>query len=94
LVRLDRSNSAYYYIYDGLGSTVALADVNGQVPGQGAQYAYDAFGGLVPGCDPLFQPFLFNGQQLDPDTGLHFLQARSSLPSVWILSLNRFGAAS
>ncbi|MES2460742.1 MAG: choice-of-anchor D domain-containing protein [Armatimonadota bacterium] len=81
LVRLDRGNGVYYYIYDGLGSTVALADANGQVPGQGALYAYDAFGSLVGG-DPPFQPFLFNGQQLDMETGLYFLRARYYAPGM------------
>ncbi len=86
----------YFYHYDGLGSVVALVDMNGQVV---EKYSYDAFGActvLYRGSDGIWNtaddytgptpqkgnPFLFTGRQYDPETGLYYYRARMYSPSL------------
>ncbi|MBV9850711.1 MAG: RHS repeat-associated core domain-containing protein [Armatimonadetes bacterium] len=77
LVRMDRGGGTYYYLFDGLGSTRALADGNGNVTDG---YAYDAFGeGLAhspASAAGTANPFLFDAQQWDGPTQAYFLRAR------------------
>ncbi|MBI3999878.1 MAG: RHS repeat protein, partial [Candidatus Omnitrophica bacterium] len=65
-----------YYLQDGLGSTVGLADSTGSVT---ETYSYDAFGNLL-GTVP--NSFLFTGEQLDSETGLIYLRARYYDPTL------------
>ena len=72
VLEMARGGRHYSYLVDGLGSTIALADENGNVV---QRYSYDAFGnptssGSVP------NPFLFTGQQWDPESGLYYDHAR------------------
>jgi len=73
-----------YYVYDGHGSTRALADPNGAVTDT---YDYDAFGNIVhstatgipPGgttVTPTPNEFLFAGEQFDSDLNLYYNRAR------------------
>ena len=71
LLRMDRSSGVYYYLYDGIGSTRALADGGGSVA---ARYDYDAFGNPTQPVSALNR-HTFNGQQYDAD-GLYYLRAR------------------
>jgi RHS repeat-associated protein len=71
LVRLDKTNGQYYYIYDGLGSTRALADGVGTIQ---QSINYDAYG--QPDASSPLTSFLFSGQQYDPLTKLYYLRAR------------------
>jgi RHS repeat-associated protein len=68
-----------YYLTDGLGSTMALTDEDGDVVNT---YDYDVFG-TVRGISG-FQPnaFTFAGEQLDGSTGLQYLRARYYDPEV------------
>jgi RHS repeat-associated protein len=72
LARMDLcGGTCYYYIYDGLGSTRALADNTGTVQ---QSINYDAYG--QPDQTSPLTSFLFNGQQYDPLTKLYYLRAR------------------
>jgi RHS repeat-associated protein len=73
LIRLDRTSGAYYYIYDGLGSTRQLTDSTGNIVNFDT---YDAYGNLLASStNTIFNSFLFNGQEQD-FTGLYYLRAR------------------
>jgi RHS repeat-associated protein len=62
----------YYYLADGLGSTMAIVDESGAIQNE---YTYDVYGEpTVTGSLP--NEFDFAGQQTDPSTGLQYLRAR------------------
>jgi RHS repeat-associated protein len=67
------SSVTYYYLSDGLGSTMALTDESGDVVNT---YDYDVFGGVrgMTGSQP--NDFTFAGEQVDGSTGLQYLRAR------------------
>jgi RHS repeat-associated protein len=66
-----------YYVYDGHGSTRALADTTGNVTDT---YDYDAFGNEIHTATTLATPtpneFLFAGEQYDSDLHLYYNRAR------------------
>jgi RHS repeat-associated protein len=77
-------NRAVSYVYDGHGSTRALADPSGAVTDT---YDYDAFGNLVHSTATGIPPggttvtatpneFLFAGEQFDSDLNLYYNRAR------------------
>ena len=70
----------FFYLRDGLGSTVALTDGSGSVTDG---WNYDAYGtpSLNAGSAGTVNAFLFNGQQWDGGEGLYFLRARYYGPS-------------
>jgi len=74
----DGSNNHTYYQYDGLGSTVALADDTGTITDT---YEYDVFGAVRASTGSSTNPWLFTGEQHDSDSGLQFLRARYYDPS-------------
>jgi len=63
----------YYYLTDGLGSTMALTDEAGDVVND---YDYDVFGALRDSSGSQDNDFTFAGEQIDGSTGLHYLRAR------------------
>ncbi len=72
VLEMARGGKRYSYLDDGEGSTVALADEHGAVV---ERYSYDAFGNpTASGSVP--NPFLFTGQQWDPESGLYYDHAR------------------
>jgi RHS repeat-associated protein len=81
LIDATDSNAAYYYHFDGLGSVVALSDVN-NVPVE--RYAYDVFGrptirdvnGVEIDESAIANPYLFTGRAWDPETALYYYRAR------------------
>ncbi|MBI4000843.1 MAG: RHS repeat-associated core domain-containing protein, partial [Nitrospira defluvii] len=67
-----RQDGSYFYIYDGLGSTLALTNQSGA---PAVQYSYEPFGN-TQSSDPAFQnPFQFTGRENDT-TGLAYYRAR------------------
>ncbi len=62
----------YYYLADGLGSTMKTVDSSGVVVNQ---YEYDVYGTLRSSSGSQDNEFQFAGQQTDP-TGLQYLRAR------------------
>jgi RHS repeat-associated protein len=81
LIDATDSNAVYYYHFDGLGSVVALSDVN-NVPVE--RYAYDVFGrptirdvnDVEIAESALANPYLFTGRAWDPETALYYYRAR------------------
>jgi RHS repeat-associated protein len=65
--------STHYYLSDGLGSTLALTDEDGDVAND---YDYDVFGGLRDSSGSQDNAFTFAGEQVDGSTGLQYLRAR------------------
>jgi RHS repeat-associated protein len=64
---------AFFYLSDGLGSTVALTDSQGRSQ---ASYEYDEWGNLDGSTGSVPNRFLFTGEERDPETGLYYLRAR------------------
>ena len=83
------SNSKWYYHYDGLGSVVALTDVDGDLV---EKYSYDAFGNttirdasntVIPYSSlSINNPFMFTGRYYEPLRGIYYYRARVYKPSI------------
>ena len=71
LEAMKRSGAWYYYLADGLGSTMAIVDATGAVQNS---YTYDIYGKPIK-TGTLANDFDFAGQQTDA-TGLQYLRAR------------------
>jgi RHS repeat-associated protein len=75
------ANETYYYHFDGLGSVVALSDVNNVLV---ERYAYDVFGrstirdanGAEISETAVGNPYLFTGRRYDAETALYYYRAR------------------
>ena len=66
LTAMKQSGSWYYYLADGLGSTLAIVDSSGNSQNS---YQYDVYGEVTGGSGGLSNEFDFAGQQTD-GTGL------------------------
>jgi RHS repeat-associated protein len=81
LIDVANGNAAYYYHLDGLGSVVALSDVNNVLV---ERYAYDVFGrptirdpnGVTIAASARGNPYLFTARAYDAESGLHYYRAR------------------
>ena len=63
-----------YYLYNGHGDTTQLVNSQGSVI---ADYQYDAFGNQTGGENAdVYNPFRYNGQYTDEETGLIYLRNR------------------
>ncbi len=59
--------SAYYYLFDGLGSVVALTDGSGNVVNT---YSYDPYGNVtLGGSNSVTNPWQYTGGYRDSQTG-------------------------
>ncbi|MCG2680389.1 MAG: hypothetical protein L6455_10555 [Kiritimatiellae bacterium] len=70
-----------YYLYDGLGSVMALTDEQGNVV---ASYKYAPFGEILSaeGPEAAHNPFTYTGREYDRDSGLYYFRARYMDPRV------------
>ena len=73
LVSQERNGRTSFYLYDGHGSVVGLANENGKVTDT---YAYDAFGNLLKSTGSTKNCYRYCGEQFDETTGLYYLRAR------------------
>ncbi|MCU7935407.1 MAG: tandem-95 repeat protein [Candidatus Thiodiazotropha sp. (ex Dulcina madagascariensis)] len=73
LISQDRSGSASYYHYDGLGSTRMLTDSSGTTNNS---YTYDAFGLMDHSVENTANEYLFAGEQFDKNLSQYYLRAR------------------
>jgi RHS repeat-associated protein len=81
LLEVAENNAVYYYHFDGLGSVVALSDVNSVLV---ERYTYDVFGrptirdanGTEITASAFANPYLFTGRAYDAETGLYYYRAR------------------
>ncbi|MHC4168543.1 MAG: RHS repeat domain-containing protein [Planctomycetota bacterium] len=81
MVDVADSNAVYYYHFDGLGSVVALSDVNNVVA---ESYSYDVFGAptiydansseISPSA--IGNPYMFTARRADDETALYYYRAR------------------
>ena len=80
MAKVTPENAYYFYHYDGLGSTVAITDSNGDVVNT---YAYSPYG-LVGGQETIPNPFKYVGRfgVMDEGNGLYFMRARYYDPEV------------
>jgi RHS repeat-associated protein len=73
-----RQDGTYFYLFDGLSSTLALTN---QAGASAVQYTYEPFG-QTQSSNPAFQnPFQFTGREND-GTGLYYYRARFHSPSL------------
>jgi len=72
LASMKQGGNWFYYLADGLGSTMAVVDSAGAVQ---KSYQYDVYGEVTGGSGSLPNEFDFAGQQTDA-TGLQYLRAR------------------
>jgi RHS repeat-associated protein len=73
LVSQNVGNDSYYYLADGLGSTMVTVDSSGSVVNS---YTYDVYGAVTSSSGSQDNEFQFAGQQVDSSTGLQYLRAR------------------
>jgi RHS repeat-associated protein len=74
-------SNTYYYLADGLGSTMKTVDASGNVVNS---YTYDVYGKKTISTGSQANEFDFAGQQTDP-TGLQYLRARYMDPETGVL---------
>jgi RHS repeat-associated protein len=73
---MDRSGQSYFYLRDGVGSVVALADATAALV---QTYNYDSFGRstAAAGAAPaVTNPFQFGAREFDAESGLDFNRTR------------------
>jgi len=73
--KITPSGQAYYYHFDGIGSTIAITDVSGNIVNK---YAYDAFGKVLDQEEIIPNPFQYVGRfgVMDEGDGLLYMRAR------------------
>jgi RHS repeat-associated protein len=77
LEQINGSTVTYYH-HDQQGSTRALTNTSGTVIGT---YTYDAYGNPTGSTGSVTQPFGYNGQYTDTETGFQYLRARYYEPA-------------
>ena len=78
IISIETNGEMSYYIVDGQGSTRALTDINGNITDT---YTYDAYGNITEQTGNTYNPYLYNQEQYDANTGLYYLRARYMDPS-------------
>ncbi len=73
------SDGSHTFLTDALGSTRGLADRAGQLTDS---YDYSPYGTLLRHSGSSDNPFLFTGEQYDPEAGLYYLRARYYSPEL------------
>ena len=73
LISQERNGRTSFYLYDGHGSVVGLANESGVVTDT---YCYDAFGNLLKSTGSAKNYYRYCGEQFDETTGLYYLRAR------------------
>jgi RHS repeat-associated protein len=68
----------YYYHFDGLGSVIALSNIDGEIK---EQYSYDVFG-QPSTASSVGNPYLFTGREYDSETEHYYYRARMYNPVI------------
>jgi RHS repeat-associated protein len=79
--KITPDDHAYYYHYDGLGSTIAITDSTGAIVNK---YAYDDFGKILKSGETIQNPFKYVGAYgvMDDGNGLYYMRARYYDPRI------------
>jgi len=79
--KITPSNQAYFYHFDGLGSTIAVTDSSGNVVNK---YVYDEHGKVLNQEEAISNPFKYVGQYgvMDEGNGLLYMRARFYDPEI------------
>jgi RHS repeat-associated protein len=77
--QVDGSRNVLYYVQNQLGSTRGLLDGSGTIAGS---FTYDPYGNLKGSSGTATTPFQFAGEYTHAESGLQYLRARYSDPSV------------
>ncbi len=78
MIDVSGGNKVYYYHFDGLGSVIALSDVNSVIV---ERYSYDVFGEPNRISD-VNNPYMFTGRRYDGEAGLYYYRARYYDPNI------------
>lgn len=84
-----RGANRSYYLFDGLGSVVAVTNANGGVTNS---YAYDPYGVTTEtkaALTNVFNPWRYAGEYQDTSTGLYKIGARYYQPDLGRLDAGR-----
>ena len=73
------SEGTAFYLFDALGSPVALSELDGSLA---ARYSYDAWGAIRRTVGASANEFLFTAYQFDEATGLYYAKARYYDPRI------------
>jgi len=79
LISQQRAGNDSFYLYDGHGSTRALADSTGSITDT---YDYDAFGSLLDTTGTTENSYRYTSEQFDASLGQYYLRARYYDPSI------------
>jgi RHS repeat-associated protein len=79
LISQKRGGSTLTYLVDGLGSTTALTDENGNLTDR---YTYDAYGKLTQTAGTTSNNYLFAGEQWDSNLEQYYLRQRYYDPQI------------
>ncbi|MCL6457003.1 MAG: hypothetical protein K6T85_03265, partial [Gorillibacterium sp.] len=77
--RIDAAGNKQYYVHNGHGDIVGLADGAGNLVNS---YSYDIWGNPLTTNEQVEQPFRYSGEFWDSSTGLQYLRARWYDPSI------------
>lgn len=78
-IYMKRDDGNYYYLYDHLGSVIALIDDKGEIV---AEYDYDAWGNIIKEEGDIENPFRFTGREWDEESGLYYYRERYYQPEM------------
>ncbi len=79
VARHESSGGREYYLFDALGSPVALSQPDGSLS---ARYRWDAWGNLRSSLGTSTNPFGFTGYEKDENSGLYYAKARFYEPTL------------
>ena len=79
LIQGGSGGTGQYYLHNGHGDVVQMADYGGMVT---KTYEYDAFGNERDAVETDWNPFRYCGEYLDKETGDIYLRARYYSPSI------------
>lgn len=79
IARQDAGGNKLYYLHNGHGDVVGLADGTGKSLNQ---YSYDIWGKPIASSETVSQPFRYSGEYWDNTTELQYLRARWYDPAV------------
>lgn len=78
-ISMTQNGKTYYYLYDHLGSVIALTDETGKVV---VEYEYDTWGNITKDDGDIPNHFRFTGREWDEESGFYYYRARYYDPAI------------